>query len=290
MSPRSDLDTLFALERQLRALPEVPYRNRHGHPCQHPASLFSQSLAKVFHSMRAVTDSIPLDNPLEVNLRDWRRTADAIEVMLTALASHKDNLNTILHIVSGQDGATNMRKTARLLDDMFEELVTRPLNQVKHHAHTIQARCAASRHSIVYGYFICGMREDGAMGASPRAHGKAGSGWSVGSTIRHVIGVLISSAVLLRTTRCLPPLEATPTLPEQNVSDVRAIITWLQAAPLFCFPNEKENGVPYLALESEHPIVRLKSLHRLKRIPRNGTFRFTVTWTVDSVTKSFSVL
>src|SRR6185437_13036055 len=136
MPTRSDLDIPIALERQLRALPEVPYQNRHGHPCQHPASLFAQSLAKVFRSIRAVTDSISLDATLEANLRDWRRTADAIEAMLTALASHKDNLNTILHIICGPDGAANARKAARQLDEMFEELVTRPLNQVKHHAHT----------------------------------------------------------------------------------------------------------------------------------------------------------
>lgn len=286
----SDLDTLFALERQLRTLPEVPYRDRHGHPCQHPASLFAQSLAKVFYSLRVVTDSISLDATLETNLRDWRRTAGAIEVMLTAFASHKDNLNTILHIVSAPDGVVTARRLARQLDEMFEELVARPLNQVKHHAHTIQARCAASQQTIVYGYFMCGVREEGAMGASPRAHGKTGSGWSLGSTIRHLFGVLIRSASLVGSAKHLPLPEAAPTVLEQTLSDVRAIITWVQAGPSFCFPNENESGIPYVTLESQRPIVRLKSLHRLKRIPRNGTFRFTVTWTVDSVTKSFNVL
>lgn len=290
MPKPSDLDTLFALERQLRALPEVPYRDRHGHPCQHPASLFAQSVAKVFYSLRAVTDSISREATLEANLRDWHRTADAIEVMLAAFASHKDNLNTILHIACTPDAVVILRRLARQLDEMFEELITRPLNQVKHHAHTIQARCASSQQVVIYGYFMCALREDGAMGTSPRAHGKTGSGWSLDSTIRRLFGVLIRSASLVRSANALPPPEEALNVPEQTLSDVRAIITWVQAGSSFCFPNESESCVPYVALESQQPIVRLTSLHRLKRIPRNGTFRFTVTWTVDSVTKSFNVL
>jgi hypothetical protein len=95
---KSDFDAVLELERGLRGLPDQAYVDRHNNPVLHPCGIYRVSRAKVPQRMRAATEKAPLDVPRDEVARDWPNVASGIESMLLAMASHRDNLQSILDI------------------------------------------------------------------------------------------------------------------------------------------------------------------------------------------------
>ena len=285
----SDFDTVFHLERALRALPEGPYLRGSGERLLHPGALFASSLTKVLQRIQTVTESFALRLSHDDVMNDWPRISGAIEAMLLALESHHDNLETILDAISTSENKRLTLELRKQLAALFKELVRRPVNQLKHGAHTVRPYSYFNSTFCLHGYFVCGLRDDGSIGPTVRAHGTSGSGWSLNATVRRVLAILIRSAQTIFHVLPTPhPKRQLGGVPTAYAKTLRSICDWLAANPPFCFPNEVRIPMPSVAVENDLPIVRLQTLKRLRDVQTQGV-RVAVSYTADGHHRSYKL-
>lgn len=231
MSGKSDLDDVLRLKAQLALLPDGPYQDSHGHPSRHPAGIYATSMGKVLQRMCALTDAVRVEMRPEAIRQGWPEAITALESLFAAIDSHVHDLSTIIGIVATDPRSRKAKQAIRIIDDIFEELVGRPYNQVRHHGQTLEVRSCSNADLALYGYFVSGPRADGVIAASRDAHGTTGSHWSFPVSVRRLIGMLIRAAQIVN--GCLPELAKAP-LPEWDYRDaeaLRAIFDWVHRSP-----------------------------------------------------------
>lgn len=206
------------------------------------------------------------------------------------MESHRDNLRTILEIAAAGQPDKMRKKGIRELDQHFEELVSRPLNQIKHHANTIQSKSCFNAQIVVYGYYICGLRDDGNMGPSKRAHGETGTGWSFTATLRRLFALLIRTSKLLENELRLPNLDGTSqSWGTTELEHLNAICDWLTNSPPLCFQNETQLCLPDVGIKDGRPYVTLTTIKRLRNADKIRPITWSVGFTGNGINRSFVV-
>jgi hypothetical protein len=290
MSPDSDLTDLLQLKAQLLALPEIPYVDRMGKPCRHPGGLYSRSLSNVLGRMRALTDTILAEAHPNALRQSWPATMGALQALFQAIDSYVDDLKTVVGAAAPSLPAKTRTQVCRQIDDVFEELVGRPLNRVRHNGETLESCHCHNPHFAVYGYFVSGARGDGVIAPSELAHGSSGTHWSFAVTVRRLLGQLVQAARMVYRRVRGTVLVAPSTWSEQERSDLRSIAAWLQHCAPYCFPNEAKVRVPHVELRGDEMYLRLDTLKK----PRSAHSQPGVTWTRsftgDGVSRQFAVV
>ncbi len=289
MARVSDLTDLLRLQAHLRARPEGPYTDRKGQPCRHPGGLYSQSLGEVLSHMRELTEVIPPEAHPDTLRTTWPKVMSALKALLVELDSHADDLKTII-VAAGTRPDKKTSQVSRQIDGIFDELVGRPINRVKHNGEKFEACYCFNQEFTVYGYYVAGMRPDGAIGPSAHAHGSTGTHWSFSVTLRRLLGQLALAAGTVyphvRSSLALP----LPIWSQQERTDLCAVANWLKRCAPFCFPNEVHVRVPEFGLSGDEPYLRIATLKR----PRSAYTRPGVAWSRqfsgDGVTMRFSVM
>jgi hypothetical protein len=214
----------------------------------------------------------------------------ALESLLSAMDSHADDLKTIIGVVASDSASRKTKQSLRLIDEIFEELVGRPYNQIRHHGQKLEVRICQNRQFVLYGYFVAGPRADGTMSASRAAHGTTGTHWSFPVSIRRFLGLLIRGA---RTVDAALPAAIRASKNElwgdANAASLSEIFAWVNRCPAFCFPNESAVIVPYVAVRDGVYLVALNSLTRLKSVALMGQVTWTASFTGDGKSTKFAV-
>ena len=289
MARDSDLADLLRLQAHLRARPESQYTDRQGQPCRHPGGLYSQSLGEVLSHMRELTEAFPPQAHPDTLRTTWPKVMSALKALLIELDSHADDLKTI--IVS-TNTLPNKKATqvGRQIDATFEELVGRPINRVKHNGEKFEPCYCYNQEFTVYGYYVAGVRADGAVGPSAHAHGSTGTSWSFGVTLRRLLGQLVLAARMVyphvRSSLALP----LPMWGQQERSDLCAVANWLQRSAPFCFPNEEHVRVPDFGLWGDEPYLRIATLKHPRSVHTRPGVAWSRQFSGDGVAKQFSVM
>jgi hypothetical protein len=212
----------------------------------------------------------------------------ALESLFAAIESYADNLKTIIAAAAPNLPKRAATKAARLVDDIFEDLVGRPYNRVKHHGEILQMRCCFDSEIAIYGYYVAGPREDGVISYSRRAHGTTGNGWSFSVTFRHLLGQMIRAAHSVE--RHLPTCTK-PELADWSEEEAAAlvdIVAWICRCPPLCFPNEASLPTPDVGLRDNLPYVQLNTLKRLRNVATRPKLTWNVQYTGDGKSTQFS--
>lgn len=287
MGRDSDLTDLLRLKAQLMARPEGGYMDRHGNPCRHPAGLYSQSLDKLITRMHDLTKVVPTDPPPGAATQ-WQPALSAVESVLVAVDSHADDLKAIL--AATRVARKTTMQAGRQIDDLFEELVGRPIGRVRPHGERFETFYALSTTFVVYGYYVAGVRADGVVAPSERAHGSSGTHWSYAVSVRRLLGQVILAARIVHQHVRGPKSVPGSTWSEHERANLRAIAGWVQACPPYCFPNEQNMRIPSVGLSDGEPYVRLKTLNRLRSVTTQPGVRWSRSFSGDGVSKKFSVV
>lgn len=284
----NDLESILHVSQKLRSLPESLYKDRHDNVCQHPYGLFIRSLSKILDRMVSLVYSIESNRLIGGAFKDFKPVADATESLLFAMESYRDNLTTIIWSISLKS-EKNKKKISDDLRNQFEELVSRPLNQVKHHGCTIQSKsCFNSQYSIV-GYFICGVRDDGVMGTSAQAHGNSGIGWSFNVALRRLLGIIIRTAKIIDAELPADQRSALPSWGEDEYQNLSVICGWIESQPRYCFPNEYPLPIPDVTADGSVGIVNVGTIKKLRDVTKIRPITWSVSYTGDGVNRKFSI-
>jgi hypothetical protein len=288
LADHSDLNAILELGAQLRAFPERGYVGLDGRPCLHPAALYARSISNTFQSMRELIDRVPAF-PDPNTMTEWIPALQNLKGLFLAVDSHVDDLKAILGAAAPE--MTDKSRTAhrRQLDNLFEELVGRPFNRVRHNGESLEACCAFGPDFAVSGYFVSAPRADGVVAPSGLAHGSTGTQWSFAVTLRKLLGQLARAARSVQ--RDIAPMKvavASGAWTTREASDLRRIGDWLLRCPPYCFPNEVGAGVPDVSIRGDEIYLKLDTLKRLRGVPSG--MKWYRTFTTDGVTRQFSVV
>lgn len=285
----SDLTDILRLQAHLRIRSEVPHFDRSGQPCRHPAGLHSQSVGKVLTRMRKLTETIAPEASPDALRTSWPDAMSALEGLLLAMDSHADDLKSILAAATTLSQKA-LSQVGRQIDGVFEELVGRPINRVKHNGEKFEACYCFNPQFAVYGYFVSGARVDGVIAPSERAHSVSGTHWSFAASVRRLLGQLVEVARIVSPHVRGQLVIPTPAWSEQERSDLRSIAAWLQRCAPFCFPNEVRLRVPDVGLCVDEPYVRLDTLKKFRSVHTQLGVVWSRLYTADGVSRQFAVV
>ncbi len=102
--------------------------------------------------MHEVAKLVPSRRPVAGAPQDWSRLMAALELLFVAVDSHADDLKALLQIVNPRLAPKTAKQSASQIDDVFEELVGRPFNRMRHHGENLEARICYSNQFSLYGY------------------------------------------------------------------------------------------------------------------------------------------
>jgi hypothetical protein len=290
MGRNSDLDGLRVLQAKLIAFPDGLYTDRSGNPCRHPAGLYSTSRSKVFQRMRALTESIRVERRPDEIRGQWPAVMSALEALFAAIESHADDLNTIIAASVPSIPKRTATKAAQLINEIFEDLVRRPYNRVRHHGEILQIRCCFDSAIAVYGYYVAGPREDGVIAYSRRAHGTTGNGWSFSVTLRRLLGQMIRASHSVERHLPASPKPELADWSEEEAAALGDIVEWICRCPPLCFPNEESLPIPGVGVRDNVPYVQLNTLKRIRNVSTRPGRIWNVQYTGDGKSTQFSSL
>lgn len=240
--------------------------------------------------MEDVSRIVPLVRLREGTTLDKRPFVVALQTLLQAMDSHADDLKSIMSIVCSHMPIKSLKAATRTIDQHLEELVGRPLNQVRHHGASIELKYCSTSTFTVYGYCITSANESGVIAPSARAHGSSGSGWTFAVTVRRLLAQLVGVASQVE--RCLEPSSPrnVASFGEKEHNALMSVASWLESSPQYGFEREIASRVPAVSVRSGVPHLRLQTVKRLKALESLRPARWGVTHTGDGKSRSFSFL